>query len=199
MKKIEIAKKYLIPKSLKKHGLEPKYIRYYKTALHAIANGYARDAGMRSFEKAIDRIHRKVAHKVVLEKGEIPHVIEKKNLEEYLKKAPFREDVAKQIVKPGMTVGLAWTNFGGDTLIIEAIAIPGKGGLKLTGQMGDVMKESADIALSYVKSICTEYDVNPEYFEKTHHTSSYSGRSHAKRRTFCGHYNGDCFFIVNHW
>lgn len=164
--KIEIAKKYLIPKSLKKHGLEPKHIRYYKSALHAIADGYARDAGMRSFEKAIDRIHRKIAHKIVLEKGELPHVIEKKNLEEYLKKAPFQEDVSKQITKPGMTVGLAWTNFGGDTLILEAIALPGKGGLKLTGQMGDVMKESADIAFSYIKSICSDYDVKPEFFEK---------------------------------
>ncbi|MBN2657283.1 MAG: endopeptidase La [Spirochaetales bacterium] len=164
--KIEIARKYIIPKSLKKHGLEPKHIRYYKTALHAIADGYARDAGMRSFEKAIDRIHRKVAHKVVLGKGEVPHVIEKKNLEEYLKKAPFREEVSKQITKPGMAVGLAWTNFGGDTLILEAIALPGKGGLKLTGQMGDVMKESADIAFSYVKSISVDYDVDPEFFEK---------------------------------
>ncbi|MBI9099517.1 MAG: endopeptidase La [Spirochaetaceae bacterium] len=166
--KIEIAKRYLIPKSLKKHGLESKHIRYYKTTLHAIADGYARDAGMRSFEKAIDRIHRKIAHKVILDKEEIPYVVEKKNLEEYLKKPPFREDVSKQITKPGMAVGLAWTNFGGDTLILEAIAIPGKGGLKLTGQMGDVMKESADIALSYVKSICTQYGIESDFFEKNY-------------------------------
>ncbi len=164
--KIEIAKRYLIPKSLKRHGLEPKHIRYYKTALHAIADGYARDAGMRSFEKAIDRIHRKIAHKVVLEKGEPPHIINKNNLEEYLKKPPFREDVSKQIIKPGMTIGLAWTNFGGDTLILEAVALPGKGGIKLTGQMGDVMKESADIAFSFIKSISANYGIEPEFFEK---------------------------------
>ena len=151
--KVEIAKRYLIPKSLKKHGLKKGQIRYNATTLKAIAEGYARDAGMRTYEKAVDRIHRKVARTVVEGKEKLPIRITADTLEEYLKKPYFREDGLKKAELPGMALGLAWTNMGGDVLVIEADAVKGKGHLKLTGQMGDVMKESAAIAYTRAKKI----------------------------------------------
>ena len=151
--KVEIAKKYIIPKSLKKHGLKRGQVRYNKTALKAIAEGYARDAGMRTYEKAVDRINRKVARQVVEESTELPLRIATSNLETYLKKPYFREDGMKKATLPGTSLGLAWTSMGGDVLVIEADAITGKGGFKLTGQMGDVMKESASIAYTRARNV----------------------------------------------
>ncbi|MDF1568916.1 MAG: endopeptidase La [Spirochaetaceae bacterium] len=151
--KLEIAKRYIIPKSLQRHGLKRGQIRYNKTALTGIAEGYARDAGMRTFEKAIDRIHRKVARQVVEDKKEMPIRIAADTLEEYLRKPSFRDDGLKKAGLPGMALGLAWTSMGGDVLIIEAEAVRGKGGFKLTGQMGDVMKESAAIAYTRARKI----------------------------------------------
>jgi len=164
--KIEIAKKYLIPKSLKKHGLNKGQISFSKTALRSIIDGYAREAGVRTFEKAIDKINRKAALKIVTGEEDLPIKIEKANLEDFLKKPFFRDDEIKRANIAGTSLGLAWTSMGGDTLIIEAINIPGKGGLQLTGQMGDVMKESANLAFSHVKQIAGQYDIKPEFFEK---------------------------------
>ncbi len=164
--KIAIAKKYLIPKSLSKSGLKRKDVRYNKSALSTISVNYAREAGMRNYEKALDKIHRKIAKKLVLKEEKSPFKLNSENLTDYLGKPVFREEEIKKIEKPGMAIGLAWTNFGGDTLLIEAINIPGKGGIKLTGQMGDVMKESANIAYSYVKHIAGNFNIGPEYFEK---------------------------------
>jgi ATP-dependent Lon protease len=95
-----------------------------------------------------------------------PIRVTKDGLEEYLKKPYFREDETKKVSAPGMTVGLAWTSMGGDTLIIEAVKTPGKGGIQLTGQMGDVMKESASIAYSHVKTIAGKFGIKQEYFDK---------------------------------
>jgi ATP-dependent Lon protease len=164
--KIEIAKKYLIPKSLKKHGLIKGQISYNKTALRSIIDGYAREAGVRTLEKCIDKINRKAARKIVMGAEELPIKVARDKLESYLKQPFFRDDEIKQISLPGMTLGLAWTSMGGDTLIIEAINVPGKGGLQLTGQMGDVMKESAAIAFSRVKQIASIYGVKQEFFDK---------------------------------
>ncbi|NIZ40179.1 endopeptidase La [Entomospira entomophila] len=150
--KVEIAKRYIIPKSLKKSGLNKDHVRYDRSALKAIALGYAREAGMRHYEQLIDRIHRKVAKKIALnEAEELPIKITESALETYLKRAPFKDEDVKKITRPGMVIGLAWTAFGGDTLMIEAVAIPGKSGLQLTGQMGDVMKESANIAYTFAR------------------------------------------------
>jgi len=163
--KTEIAKRYIIPKSLKKHGLKRGQIRYNKTALKAIAEGYARDAGMRTFEKAVDRIHRKVARQVVEKKGKLPVRIASDTLEEYLKKPYFREDGLKKAAMPGMALGLAWTSMGGDVLVIEAEAVKGKGGFKLTGQMGDVMKESAAIAYTRARKIAEGIESIEKFFD----------------------------------
>ena len=162
--KTTIAKKYLIPKSILKSGLKKKDVKYDSKTLSAIAVNYAREAGMRNYEKALDKIHRKIARKMVLEEVAPPFLIEPANLEEYLGKPTFKEEEMKVITQPGTAVGLAWTNFGGDTLMIEAINVPGKEGIKLTGQMGAVMQESASIAYTYVRHIADRYGVSPDFF-----------------------------------
>lgn len=164
--KTTIAKKYLIPKSIQKTGLKRRDVKYSAKTLSAIAVNYAREAGMRNYEKALDKIHRKIAKKIVLEEAQTPFEISPESLEEYLGKPIFREDELKVITGPGMAVGLAWTNFGGDTLMIEAVNIPGKEGMKLTGQMGKVMQESAGIAYTYVRHIGGKYGVSDDFFSK---------------------------------
>ena len=146
--KIEIAKNYLIPKSLAHSGLKKGQVRYTRDALIAIAEGYAREAGVRNFEKLLDKIHRKIAFSQVTKaSGEKEKIsVDKKSLEKYLGKERFDFDDIKRATLPGTAVGLAWTSMGGETLIIEAVANPGKEGFKLTGQMGAVMQESAGIA-----------------------------------------------------
>jgi ATP-dependent Lon protease len=162
--KLAIARKYIVPKSLERTGLRNDEVAYDKAALSAIAEDYAREAGMRNFEKQVDRINRKIAKKLVLGEVVPPVSVTPTDLEAYLGKPLFREDQTVQPRTPGIVTGLAWTNFGGDTLSIEAIAIPGKEGFTLTGQMGDVMKESAGIAYSYVRSIALDFQVNPKFF-----------------------------------
>ncbi len=164
--KVEIAKKYIIPKSLKKHGLEKTQVKYPNATLKAIGEGYARDAGMRTFEHALDKINRKVVKKIVLEEPELPLSITPEVLEEYLKKPFFRDEEVKKVTEPGMAIGLAWTNYGGDTLIIETVKTPGKPPLQLTGQLGNVMKESATLAYTYIKSIAGDYGIKPDFFDK---------------------------------
>jgi ATP-dependent Lon protease len=164
--KIKIAKKYLIPKSVQKTGLKRKDVKYSSKTLSAIAVNYAREAGMRNYEKALDKIHRKLARKVMMEEAEVPFEISPEDLDEYLGKPVFRDDEIKVVSSPGMAIGLAWTNFGGDTLMIEAVEVPGKEGFKLTGQMGKVMQESAGIAYTFARHICKEAGAEPEFFNK---------------------------------
>ncbi len=165
--KLEIARNYLIPKSLERNGIRKSAVRYTRDALLTIAESYAREAGVRNFEKALDKIHRKVAKSMVLEgKEKDKFTIDKAAVEKNLGKPLFREDGSKRVTKPGMSVGLAWTSMGGDTLIIEAVANPGKEGFKLTGQMGSVMQESAGIAYTYVRHIVAErFGIGADYFE----------------------------------
>jgi ATP-dependent Lon protease len=163
--KVAIARKYLIPKSLSRTGLKRKDVKYSKAALVDIAEGYAREAGLRNFEKALDKIHRKLARKSVLEKLSLPISIEPAQIEEYLGKPIFYEEGIKKITRPGMTLGLAWTPLGGAMLTIEAVANPGKEGFRLTGQLGNVMQESANIAYTYVRHIASGFGVDKEFFE----------------------------------
>lgn len=246
MEKLEIAKRYLIPKSLEKNGLQQNQVRYTRDALLFIANGYAREAGVRNFEKNLDKIHRKLAKQILetvpdymerienqktkessknLKVGEAAlrnpvenpglfpkerdvggmtvtidyssvepkstdtpvtekpkkrnghfklgenekFTIDKASVEKYLGKPIFAEEEIKRADRPGMAVGLAWTSMGGDTLIIEAVATPGKEGLTLTGKMGDVMKESATIAYTFTRKLVAEkYGIGQDWFEKNH-------------------------------
>jgi len=167
--KLEIAKKYIVPRSLDKSGLGKKQVRYTNEALLFIANGYAREAGVRNFEKNLDKIHRKFATEIVFGEKEKDAKFDPDNalIEKMLGKPIFREGDVKKADRPGTAVGLAWTSMGGDTLIIEAITNPGKEGFSLTGQMGDVMKESASIAWSWVKHYVTARGIaTPEWYEK---------------------------------
>lgn len=171
--KIEIAKKYLIPKTAKKVGLSKTSIKYTQGALSRIAEEYAREAGVRNFEKCIEKIDRKIVTKMMrkLDEGhtlqQLEFVIKPEDLDEYLGKPVFDESEIKRASKPGTAIGLAWTSMGGDTLLLESITFPGKGDLQLTGQMGDVMKESAQIAFNWVKKYAEENGIkNEEWFEK---------------------------------
>jgi len=164
--KLAIARKYLIPKSLEKSGLERRKVKYTKPVLMTIANGYAREAGMRNFEKALDKIHRKIARKIILEDYAGTITLTPDDLVEYLGQPVFRHEKLKAPQKPGMSIGLAWTNYGGDVLVIEAVSNPGNEGFKLTGQMGDVMQESANIAYTYVRHIAPDNNIPKEFFEK---------------------------------
>ncbi len=164
--KIEIAKRYLVPKSMHSHGITKEELRYPRATLRSIADQYARDAGMRSYEKFLNRIHRKVAREILESQEKQPIEVTPDLLEKYLGKPYFEEDDKKKALIPGTCIGLAWTSMGGDTLLIEAVDLPGKGGLTLTGQMGDVMKESANIAYSYVRHIAEEYGIDAEKFSK---------------------------------
>jgi ATP-dependent Lon protease len=164
--KLEIARKYIVPKSLARHGLKKKDVSFNKKALLAIANGYANEAGMRNFEKAVDKINRKIARQLVTGEGQPPFKLNGDNIVEYLGKPPFAEDESKRVERPGMAIGLAWTPYGGDTLLIEAVANPGREGFKLTGKMGEVMQESANIAYTFVRHIASDQNVDSSFFEK---------------------------------
>lgn len=165
--KLEIARTYLIPRSLERNGIKKGGVKYTRDALLSIAESYARESGVRNYEKAIDRIHRKIARVIVMEsRANEVFPIDKTTIEKYLGKPHFREDATKRATMPGMAVGLAWTSMGGDTLIIEAVANPGKEGFKITGQMGSVMQESAGIAYTYVRHIvASRYSIGADYFE----------------------------------
>ena len=171
--KLHIGTRYLVPKSRSRSGLTAGDVKYTPKVLKMIAEQYAREAGVRNFEKSLDRIHRKVAMEIVRNRMEVkegktemerPVRITEEKVLEYLGTPLFREDEIIRATKPGMSVGLAWTSMGGDVLAVEAQHIPGKGNLKLTGQLGDVMKESANIAFSYVRSISEQHGVDVSWY-----------------------------------
>ncbi len=161
--KIVIAEKYLIPKSFKRNGLRKNEIKFPRKTLRIIGEGYARDAGMRNFEKAINKINRKVLTKMLMtdDTSSSATIITPDLITTYLGQPRFHNENRK-ILKAGMVTGLAWTDFGGDTLIIETAAIPGKGQIKLTGKMGEVMQESANIAYTWVKKMILQDDTVTE-------------------------------------
>ena len=166
--KMIIAKKYLIPKSLKKHGLKKKNIEYSDNILLYIASSYAREAGVRHLEQNIDKIHRKLATEIALEERDMEStlVLDNPYVEKMLGKPSFREDDKKVANKAGLAIGLAWTSMGGDTLLIETSYMEGKAAFKITGQAGDVMKESSDIAFSWTRKFVSEKAIkNAKWFE----------------------------------
>lgn len=166
--KIQIAKRYLIPRSLERTGLKKSSVTYHKKALQEISHGYAREAGVRNFEKSLDKIHRKIARRTVEGTASERERITEDRLVEFLGQPPFRDDHRKQVSRAGMALGLAWTPYGGDTLIIEAVRTPGKEGFKLTGKMGEVMQESANIAYTWVRSVADQYGIESDFFDRNH-------------------------------
>ena len=151
--KFHIAKDYLIPQELKKHGLLKKEIGLSDTTIKLIIEKYTREAGVRNLRRVFNKIFRKVVKKLLSDTSLKKVSINSKNIDEYLDKPVFEIDVADKSNSVGIVNGLAWTSVGGDVLKIEAVKFDGKGSLSLTGNMGDVMKESAKIAHSVVKSL----------------------------------------------
>lgn len=163
--KFHIAKEYLVDKQREKNGLSLKQLSFSDHALEKIIHNYTREAGVRNLERRIGDICRKAAREFLEDKRRVIKVTEN-SLEKYLGKEKVTFEDANEEDQVGIVRGLAWTSVGGDTLQIEVNKMPGKGNLKLTGQMGDVMKESAQTALTYVRSICPKYEVADDYFEK---------------------------------
>lgn len=163
--KFHIAKDYLVGKQVERNGLTPQQIVFSDKCLEKIIHNYTREAGVRNLERRIGDVCRKAARKY-LEKKQGPIRINEGNLEKYLGKERVSFEDANEEDEVGIVRGLAWTSVGGDTLQIEVNVMPGKGNLLMTGQMGDVMKESAQIALTFVRSICPDYKVTDDYFEK---------------------------------
>ncbi|MEG0050782.1 MAG: endopeptidase La [Terrisporobacter sp.] len=164
--KLNIAQKYLLPKQIKEHGLEPEFVEIEETAMRDIINYYTREAGVRTLERTIGKVCRKVAKKFVEDSSIEGFIIESKDLEEYLGKDKYLYDLAGTKPEVGLVTGLAWTSVGGVTLNVEVNVLKGKGQVVLTGQMGDVMKESAQAAISYIRSVSDKFNI-PEDFYKT--------------------------------
>lgn len=170
--KLEIAKRYLIPKNRKAMGLHTKEITFANSGIGAIINGYAREAGVRNLENQLKKIMRKVALEVVRAKessrSSKPRVVTEKNIADYLGKPLFFSDRMYEKPPIGVSTGLAWTSYGGTTLYIEAIKVPSdKTEMMLTGQAGDVMKESSQIAWSYLHSALHKYGPGHTFFDKS--------------------------------
>ena len=163
--KFHIAKKYLIPKQLERNGLTEEMLSFSDKALEKIIHNYTREAGVRNLERRIGEICRKAAREFLEKKKKTVHITEG-NLQKYLGKEKITFENANEEDEVGIVRGLAWTSVGGDTLQIEVNVMPGDGKLQMTGQMGDVMKESAQIALTYVRSVADRYGVESRYFKE---------------------------------
>jgi ATP-dependent Lon protease len=164
--KVHIAKMYLVPRQREEHGLTPEQLVIDDDALRRVISDYTREAGVRSLERQIGAIARKVAAKVATDPGYAGHVTAK-DIPDYLGPARFRSDGSFRLSRPGVATGLAWTEVGGDVLYIEAVLLPGGNGhLTLTGQLGNVMQESARAALSHVRQMSTSLGIAPEVLAK---------------------------------
>lgn len=167
--KLHIAKEHLVEKQMKKNGIKTGQIVFTDEGLNAIIEGHTKEAGVRNLERKIGAVCRKALKEILIAGGKAkPIKIKSSNLETYLGKPKFVIDEVNKLDDIGIVRGLAWTYGGGDTLQIEVNTMSGKGGLKLTGQMGEVMKESAEIALSYVRSLLSDkkYKVEADFFDK---------------------------------
>ena len=163
--KLHIATEHLIPKQLEKNGLKKEQLKISKNAVWKIASNYTKEAGVRQLEREIGNICRKAA-KEILTTGKKSVTITEKNLFKYLGKEKFMYQMANAADEIGIVRGLAWTSVGGDTLQIEVNVMPGKGEIMLTGQLGDVMKESARTGISYIRSVSRNYQIADDFFEK---------------------------------
>ena len=163
--KIRIAEKYLIPRQIENHGMNSDMIKFTRSAVLQIIEKYTREAGVRNLEREIASVIRGVAREIV-EKKVQKRRITANSVEKYLGIGRFYADVAERVSRPGVATGLAWTPAGGDILFIESTKMPGKGALSLTGKLGDVMKESASAALSYLRSNAKKFGVDEKFYEK---------------------------------
>jgi len=162
--KLHIAKDYLIPKILKEHGVSDNKIIIQESAIYGIISEYTREAGVRGLEKNLSQIVRKAIKKIVEENAQVVKV-GKRNLQSYLGKPIYRPDKADQKDEVGIVFGLAWTRVGGEILTVEASIMPGSGKLNLTGQLGDVMKESAQAGFSYIRANAEKLNIDKDFYK----------------------------------
>lgn len=165
LEKQQIAERHLLPKQKRDHGLEPEQLVVESDALLALIRDYTRESGVRNMEQQLAAICRKAARAIVTDPANAPYVVDKAKLKELLGPAKFRYGMIEQEDQIGSVTGLAWTEVGGDTLVIEVTVMPGTGKLTLTGQLGDVMKESAQAAFSYTRSRVKELGIDPQFHE----------------------------------
>ena len=163
--KEHIAKEHLIPKQMEENGIEKGKLTIQSAALKKIINNYTKEAGVRNLERTIGQICRKTA-RLIMEETKKKVTVTSKTLSDFLGKEHFNYLMANKKDEIGISRGLAWTQVGGDTLQIEVNVMPGKGELMLTGQLGDVMKESAQAGITYIRSIASDYKVEPEFFQE---------------------------------
>ena len=163
--KEHIAKEHLIPKQMEENGIEKGKLTIQSAALKKIINNYTKEAGVRNLERTIGQICRKTA-RLIMEEDKKKVTVTSKNLSDFLGKEHYNYLMANKKDEIGISRGLAWTQVGGDTLQIEVNVMPGKGELMLTGQLGDVMKESAQAGITYIRSIASDYKVEPEFFQE---------------------------------
>lgn len=166
MEKEKIAKHYLLPKQIKEHGLKPENIQIHSSAILRLIRSYTREAGVRNLERMIGTLCRKAAKEIVAGRKK-RLVVTEKSLHKYLGPIKYRYGVIEEEDQVGVATGLAWTEVGGDILSIEVSLIPGKGKLTLTGKLGDIMKESAQAAFSYIRSRAEEWNIDPNFHEKS--------------------------------
>lgn len=163
--KVKIAEKYLVPKKIKEHGLKDENLTMSESTIRSMINYYTRESGVRNLEREIANVCRKVARKIV--EGDATRLrITAGNIEGYLGKKRYRYDIIEGENEIGVTTGLAWTVVGGDTLFIETTVIPGSGKLVLTGQLGEVMQESAKAGISYIRSMSKELGINEDFYKE---------------------------------
>ena len=163
--KLHIAQEHLIPKELEKHGLTPEQLTFSKHAIWKMARNYTKEAGVRQLEREIGNVCRKAA-KEILTTDRRKISVTDRNIHRFLGKEKYTYQMANPAPEIGIVRGLAWTSVGGDTLQIEVNVMPGSGDLMLTGQLGDVMKESARAGISYIRSVSNRYDIPEDFFEK---------------------------------
>ena len=163
--KLHIAEEHLIPKQLEKHGLAPEQLTFSRHAVWKMARGYTKEAGVRQLEREIGNVCRKAA-KEILTTDRRKISVTDRNIHKFLGKEKYTYQMANPSPEIGIVRGLAWTSVGGDTLQIEVNVMPGKGELMLTGQLGDVMKESARAGISYIRSVSRKYGIEDDFFEK---------------------------------
>ena len=163
--KIQIADKYLVPKQIKEHGLKKDAVKISEPALSDIINYYTRESGVRNLEREIGSICRKAAYMTVTSNKK-SFTVSPRNLDKFLGKKKYHYDIIKGASEVGVVTGMAWTSVGGDTLSIEASLVPGSGKLSLTGNLGDVMQESARAGVTYIRSIAEEMGLDPEFSQK---------------------------------
>ena len=163
--KEKIANGYLIPKQLRENGLSGDDVVFSKNAVHTVIKNYTKEAGVRNLEREISSVLRKIAKEIVQTDIRKKHTISAGSIAKYLGQPKFRDSAREKEDRVGIVTGLAWTQAGGELLTIEAVTMPGKGSVLVTGKLGDVMKESAQAAVSYVRSRSKELDIKENFYK----------------------------------